>query len=67
LEERTVGGGEVEVEVEVSGEIAREAAEAALKDMKTCESYPTSASTAKMRSEDVSRFLKDQIKLTGGS
>jgi hypothetical protein len=65
LEEWTIGDGEVKVEV--SGEIAREAAEGTLKEYRTCESPPTSASTAEMRSEDVSRFLKDQIKLTGGS
>jgi hypothetical protein len=37
------GGG-----VEVSGEIARDAADAALKDMKTCDFSPTSAGTVKM-------------------
>lgn len=46
LEEQMMGGGEVEVEV--SGEIARDAAKATLKDVKTCESPPTSASTVEM-------------------
>jgi hypothetical protein len=48
LEERMMGGGEAEVYV--SGEIARDAADAALKEQRTCESPPDSASSVEMRS-----------------
>jgi hypothetical protein len=43
-----MGGGEAEVYV--SGEIARDAADAALKEQRTCESPPDSASSVEMRS-----------------